>query len=66
VRSAVLFRSSELWKNIQALGGSKSIEWSGRFGSTKGTPKQYTSYSISAVPARVKQMAVIDRTRKAS
>jgi TldD protein len=62
----VLFRSPEFWKNVLALGGPESAEFVGLIGrSQKGEPAQSTDYSVSVVPAVVKQLAVIDPTKKA-
>jgi TldD protein len=63
--AGLLFRSPELWKNIQALGGSTSQEWIGGYGSVKGEPRQNTGFSIAAVPALIKQQTIIDPNRKA-
>lgn len=63
--SAMLFKAMEIWKNIQSLGGKKSLQWVGGFTSTKGEPNQRTAYSIAAVPALVKQVTIVDPTRKA-
>jgi TldD protein len=63
--AGLLFRSPEFWKNLEALGGPKSAHLLGGFSSNKGDPNQQTGYSVSAVPARVKQQAIIDPTRKA-
>jgi TldD protein len=60
-----LFRSMDFWKNIQALGGQGSAWWTGGFKSSKGEPGQRTSYSVSAVPAVVKQQATFDINKKA-
>jgi TldD protein len=66
VRGAgLLFRSSEFWKNVQGLGGGNAMKWVSGFGSGKGEPRQGTPYSIAAVPALVKQLAIIDPMRKA-
>lgn len=68
---ALTFRSDQLWKDVQAIGGAASAmiiagETENRIVSIKGNPMQSTEYSISAVPARVKQLALIDPRRKAS
>lgn len=62
---ALLFRADIFWKDLQALGGATSKAFFPG-GSDKGEPVQMTSYSVSAVPARIKQMAFIDPMRKAS
>jgi TldD protein len=63
--AGLLFRAPEFWKDVQALGGPKSSHWIGGFGSQKGNPRQSTPYSVAAVPAWVKEQAIIDPTRKA-
>ena len=65
VGGALLFRSPELWKNLMALGGPKSQRWFDAGVSEKGEPSQSTEYSVAAVPALIKQVAVIDPTRRA-
>jgi TldD protein len=62
---AMVFRTSELWKNVQALGGAGSLEYAGGFISSKGDPVQSTRHSIGAVPARIKQLTVVDTTHMA-
>ena len=64
-QAAILFKASEFWKSVTALGGGKSVDWFDGVGLGKGAPFQTTTYSVSAVPALVKQQAVIDYTRKA-
>lgn len=60
----VLFRAPELWKSLQAIGGKRSLEWTG-FSAYKGQPRQEVFLHAGAVPARFKQVAVTDRRRKA-
>jgi TldD protein len=60
-----LFRSPELWKHVKALGGPQSLERLYDFQSKKGEPEQLASYSVSAVPALITDVALIDLTRKA-
>jgi TldD protein len=62
---AIMFRTDELWKNIQVLGGANSLEYAGGFTSSKGDPVQHTQHSIGAVPARIKQLTVVDTARMA-
>jgi hypothetical protein len=67
---ALIFRSDQFWKNVDALGGAKSAAYMGseafpRLESRKGDPKQATQYSVGAVPARVKQIAVVNPWNKA-
>lgn len=62
--AGVLFRTSELWSGIKALGGSDS---SRRYGwaSVKGQPVQTAYHSVTSVPALVKELTIIDKSRKA-
>lgn len=59
-----LFRATELWKGILTLGGPEAVR---RYGmrSAKGEPTQRCYHSVSAPPAVVKQLTVIDPLRKA-
>lgn len=61
----LLFRSTELWKNVEALGGAKSLHWAISAESRKGEPSQAVEFSVAAVPARVKQLALINPKKKA-
>ena len=54
----VQFRSAEFWKGIIAIGGPASAETLIRGRSEKGEPSEQTDYSIAAVPAVCKQLAV--------
>jgi TldD protein len=60
-----LFRAMDFWKNVMAVGGAKSAKWFNGSPSLKGEPPQSTGYSIRAVPALVKQQAILDPMRKA-
>lgn len=62
--AGILFRTPELWKSLLALGGAASAR---RYGWTasKGEPPQAVEYSVTAVPAVVKQLTLIDAMRKA-
>lgn len=59
----ILFTSSELWKSLVEVGGTSSVEVASSR-SEKGQPSQTSSYSIEAVPARFKEITVIDGTRR--
>jgi hypothetical protein len=63
VGAGLLFDSTELWKNLIALGGASSREIfpANEF---KGQPAQGSSHSVAAVPGVIKDMAVIDTRRK--
>jgi TldD protein len=62
--AGVLFRSTELWKAVLALGGKESLC---RYGlqSEKGEPGQRHYSSITVPPAVFKQLTTIDALRKA-
>jgi TldD protein len=62
--AAVEFRAPNLWKSLDAIGGPSSTRWIG-LQSWKGEPRQSTFHSVGAVPARFKNVAVIDFMRKA-
>jgi TldD protein len=62
--ASVLFNSRELWKNVTALGGDASAEFTLQEES-KGEPSQRGSCNVQAVPLKVKDCAVIDVMRKA-
>jgi TldD protein len=59
-----LFDSTELWKNLTALGGN-SHRTASPFSEQKGEPTQTTWHSVSAVPGSFKSMAIIDTRRQA-
>lgn len=76
VGAAFLFGSTELLKNLAGLGGAKSVETfdvvgspAGFLGSPehdmKGQPTQTLRYSVRSVPALFRDVAIIDRTRRA-
>jgi TldD protein len=62
--AGLLFRATELWKGLLAVGGSASLR---RFGllTTKGEPEQEHYASVTAPPALFKQVTLIDPLRKA-
>lgn len=47
-----LFSTATFWKNLSALGGSRSVQQIG-LSAAKGEPTQETNYSVRAVPATV-------------
>ncbi len=59
-----LFRTPELWTALAAVGGSASLR---RFGieATKGQPEQTSTRSVTAPPIAIKELSIIDPTRKA-
>jgi hypothetical protein len=58
-----LFRAPELWKNITAIGGACSFMRYPLGKSVKGEPPQTVRYSVGAVPAVVKNVALVDVRR---
>jgi hypothetical protein len=59
-----LFRVPELWRGLDLIGGPTSARWFGT-SAAKGEPMQTSGFSVSAVPARVKQVTIIETVRKA-
>ncbi len=59
-----LFRATDLWKSLAAVGGAGSLR---RFGhaASKGEPAQVTYHSVTAPPAVFKELTLIDVMRKA-
>ncbi|HEX6535712.1 MAG TPA: metallopeptidase TldD-related protein [Gemmatimonadaceae bacterium] len=59
-----LFRSTELWKALHTVGGEASLR---RYGmrTAKGEPAEYCYHSVTAAPAVVKELTLIDPLRKA-
>jgi TldD protein len=60
----MLFRTSELWGNLQVLGGKSSVVRVGS-GQMKGEPVQFGYSSVDAPPALFKEMSVINPAQKA-
>lgn len=60
----MLFRTSELWGNLQALGGRGSVLRVG-LASVKGEPGQAGYSSVDAPPALFKEMSLINPKQKA-
>lgn len=59
-----LFGAPEFWKGLLALGGQPSARRFG-FSSIKGEPAQTCDHSVTAQPAVVKQLTLIEPSRKA-
>jgi TldD protein len=59
-----LFRATDLWKSLQALGSEAGLR---RFGmrTTKGEPAQEHYHSVTTPAAMVKDLTIIDPLRKA-
>ena len=60
---AYLMRAPEFWKGVAALGGAGSAMRRG-FDEAKGQPVQTTTHTVTAVPALVRGLAVIDVSRR--
>lgn len=61
--AGAIFRTSELWSNLTALGGQDSVRYSG-IESVKGQPEQTAYTAVYCPPATFKDMTVIDVKRK--
>ncbi len=59
-----LFRSTEFWKSLVAIGGETSLRRVG-LAAQKGEPPQLCYHSVTAPPAVVKGLTLIDPLRKA-
>ena len=59
-----LFRATDLWKGLKALGGAGSVRRYGG-GASKGEPAQRTYHSVTAPPAIFEQLTFVDVMRKA-
>lgn len=64
VGAGVLFRAPELWKSIKLFGGSDSVRTYG-LQASKGQPAQMAYHSVTAVPALLDKLTIIDVKRKA-
>ncbi len=61
----LMYDSFEIWKNLLEVGNAKSMEQMPTLPVVKGEPRQDSQSSIRSVPIRLKDMAVVDGTRKA-
>jgi TldD protein len=59
-----LFGSLELWKNVSAIGDTSSVQ-TRTLANYKGQPGQQSVFSVSAVPMAVKNVSIIDLSRRA-
>jgi TldD protein len=57
------FRSPDFWKNLTGIGGAQTAVMRG-ITASKGQPLQETAHSVSAVPARFRNVAVVDLRAK--
>jgi TldD protein len=62
--AGMLFRATDLWKSVRALGGADSAVRVG-LGARKGEPEQERVHSVTAVPALLEGLTIIDPMRKA-
>lgn len=61
---AFLFSTTQLWKNVKALGGAGSVEQFDS-GNVKGEPAQLVRHSVRSIPAKIVNVDFIDPRRKA-
>lgn len=59
-----LFRSTDFWKSLEAMGAESTLRRYG-VGARKGEPAQTCFHSVTAAPAVVKDLTIIDPLRKA-
>jgi TldD protein len=59
-----LFRATELWKALEAVGGDGSLRRYGMM-TAKGEPAEQCYHSVTAAPAVVKELTLVDPLRKA-
>jgi TldD protein len=62
--TGMIFRTPELWNNVVMLGGSQSVRHFG-LQLTKGEPAQESFHEVATPPVLIKDMNIIDITRKA-
>jgi TldD protein len=58
-----LYRAPELWRNVVAIGGARSVEHFG-FERWRDSNRFRTGHTVSAVPAKVTGIAIIDPSRR--
>ncbi len=63
--AGMLFRTPELWGNLQALGGPSSVLSIGTADSKTGNPRKAEYSSVSTPPALFKEMSIINALQKA-
>ena len=64
VNAGMLFRATDFWRSVRAIGGAESAARIG-IAAQKGEPPQERTHSVSAVPALVDGLTIIDPQRKA-
>ncbi len=62
---AYQMRTPDFWNSMDMIGGKKSYQMGGAFNDGKGQPSQSNAVSHGCVPARFKQINVINTGRKA-
>lgn len=62
--AAILFRTTELWSALTAVGGRASARRIG-IASRKGQPVQQAVISVTTPPIAIKELSMIDKKRKA-
>jgi len=64
IGAGMLFRATDLWKSVRALGDAGSTARIG-LRAAKGEPAQHQMHSVTAVPALVEGLTIIDPRRRA-
>jgi TldD protein len=62
---AYQFKTPEFWGSMELIGGPRSYHMGGAFGDAKGQPGQSNAISHGCVPARFKQVNIINTGRRA-
>ncbi|HVT40453.1 MAG TPA: TldD/PmbA family protein [Gemmatimonadaceae bacterium] len=62
---AYQFKTPEFWGSMEVIGGPRSYHLGGAFGDAKGQPGQSNAISHGCVPARFKQVNIINTGRRA-
>ena len=62
---AYQFRTPEFWGSMELIAGPRSYHLGGAFGDAKGQPGQSNAISHGCVPARFKQVNIINTGRRA-
>ena len=62
---AYQIRTPDFWNSLEAIGGRKSYELGGSFFDGKGQPGQVNAVSHGSVPAKFRQVNIINTGRKA-
>lgn len=62
--AGMIFRTPEFWNNVAAIGGLESSSMFG-LGTRKGEPGQLCFHGVTTPPVLLKDMSIIDITRKA-